>query len=816
MAEQDSSRGRNPSDLFQVEDASPSISPVEKIVLPPEEQLKRRVQRLVLAAIAAALLLYLGYLVMGWIHANRVSSALDAVIEDATPSSIENALMLVRDDPDDRVRARLLATAAIGGDSDGLEEAKAILEKSTAENDPDERIARIYVLLAEGDARGAYAEAERPAKYVDQKDAFLRGRAMTAVARGQLSQALTDAASAAELHPEAPEPTALLAFATWRTQGADAALALLDTVERRTPAVQTLRARIVGIGQGNAAEALALTESVQEDTDATQVQRAWAQLVEGTLAYRAGAVGSASTHAREAAKTEALVDESLIVSTAQLLLALGQQDDAAKLLKRLSSGPSSDLSSRAHVIAWWYARAGDPKAGLATLSGAGLGPEKPVDSAFRALALAELATQASRDAERQRAETLYRRALDDPTWGIAATEALAQMLAEDGRADEAITVLETGLATYPNHLALVDAATETYLALGDISKADALTTAALEAFPEEGWAHGSRARVHLATRDPAAAAGELERAVALSTEDAGLHALRGDATRAVGDTHAAAASYEEALDLQPTEPRALSGLLGLSIDMGDFTQAADVMKKMDDANVRSLRADQQRLRYLVRTGAGQSGVSQMRDAVARHGKNEGLRLVGARIYLQAEQYSNASSYFQQAKRLGADPRTAETGLALAQAYARRRLGAEKTLERAAEVPKDATEPPPPPSTWVQATELVVKAHLALADEKRGLAVRYGRRASELVPNDADVFLLLADIEEDRERASDAELRRASSAPIPMPVALGRLAVQLGPTEEGCRAAKAYLSANRNGKFGRKARDVTRQCSANEP
>ncbi len=811
MADKDPSSRRDPSDLFKVEEASTSISPVEKIVLPPEEALKRRIQRLALAAVAAVIFLYIGNLVLGWVHASRVASALDDVIDDSSPKTIDNALMLLRDDPNDALRARLFATAALGGDQERLKDAEALLAEPGQENDPDERIARIYVLLAQGDARKAHTEAERPAKYGDQAAAFLRGRAMIAMARGQWAQALPDAQSAVELRPGAPEPAALLALVTARTDGPDAALAALDAADEQTPATRTVRARIVGLQRSNATEALSLTKSVRDDSDASVVQKAWAELIEGVLAYQRGAIGEAYAHARAAAEPNVQVDEPLVVGTAQLFLALGHSGEARRLLKRLSSGPSADLSSRAHVIAWWYARAGDLRAGLATLSGAGLGPEKEVSSAFRALTIAELWKSSPRASERDQAAALYREAAKDPAWGVTASDALARMLMEDGETEQAIAVLKEGLAVHPNHLTLVDAAVEAYIASNQLAEADAITTAALGAFDGEGWAHGTRARVLLAKREPAKAVTELDRAVELSPDDASLYALRGDAARAVGDTNAAKLSYEKALQLDPEQPRALSGLLALLIDTGDFAHAGEIMQEMDDAKVRDLRADEQRIRYLVRTGAGQSGFTTMRNAVSRHGRNAGLRLAGARVYLQGDQYSKAAVYYQQAKRLGADARTTETGLALAQVYGRRRLGAEKTLERAAEVPDDATEPPPPPSALIQVWELVVRARLALADQKRGLAVRYATRASELVPNDADVFLLQADIEEDRERSPEEQLRLAANAPVPMPVAAGRLAVLLGPTQEGCEMASRSLEANRTGRLAKRIRDVARQC-----
>ena len=812
VADKDSSSRRDPSDLFKVDEAAPSLPPVEKIVLPPEEALKRRMQRLALAAVAAIVFLYIGNLALGWIHDSRLASALDDVIDDGSPKTIDNALMLLRDDPNDAVRARLLATAALGGDQERLNEAEALLSEAGQENDPDERIARVYTLLARGDARGAHTEAERPATYGDQAAAFLRGRAMIAMARGQSTQALADAQSAVEMRPGAPEPAALLALVTAQTDGPDAALAVLDAADEQTPAARIARARIVGLQQGNVQEALSLTKGVSDDSNASVVQKAWAELIEGVLAYQRGAIGAAYIHAHAAAEPEVQVDESLVVGTAQLFLALGHPGEARRLLKRLSSGPSTNLSNRAHVIAWWYAQAGDLKAGLATLSGAGLGPEKEASPAFRALTIAELWKISPKASERDRAVALLREAAKDRSWGVAASDALARMLIENGDAEQAIAVLKDALAVHPNHLTLVDAAAQAYIASNQLAEADAITTAALGAFDGEGWAHGSRARVLLAKREPSKAVIELDRAVELSPDDASLYALRGDAARAVGDANEARVSYEKALQLDPEQPRALSGFLGLLIDTGGFERAGEIMQQMDDAKVRDLRADEQRIRYLVRTGAGQSGLTTMRNAVSHHNRNAGLRLAGARVYLQAEQYSKASVYYQQAKRLGADARTADTGLALAQVYDRRRLGAEKTLERAAEVPEDATEPPPPPSTLIQAWELVVKARLALADEKRGLAVRHAQRASELVPNDADVFLLQADIEEDRERSPEEQLRLAAGAPVPMPVAAGRLAILLGPTEEGCATASRYLKANRTGRLATRVRNVARQCA----
>jgi tetratricopeptide (TPR) repeat protein len=812
LADKDTSSHKERSDLFKVEEATPSIAPVDKIVLPPKEALKRRIRRLIAAGIAALAFFLLAHMVLGWIAEARLESALDEVINDASPEVIDDALGLLRSEPNPSVRARLLATAALGGDAEKLSQAEELLAETVDPDDPDQRVARIYAFLAEGDARAAHGEAERPAKYTDQADAFLRGRALTAVARGQWEQALTDAEAVVDARPGAPEPAALLALIVARTEGAPQGLEALSGVTRETSATTAARARIAARTPGNEAEVLKLADELLGDDDAALVHRLWATYLKGLVAFRRGAIGESYRYAKAAAEPDVRVDEALIVRTAQLLLALERTGDAKLLLKRLSSGPSSDVSMRAHVIAWWYAQSGDARAGLAALEGAGLGPEKPVEQSFRALVLAELLAGSTRSSERQRAMELYEKTTGDAEWGARASASLARVLVDDGETERAIEVLKAGLSKHPNHLTLVDAAAQAMLGAGQTSEAQSITEPALEAFDGEGWAYGSHARVLLARGESAKALSTLDRAVELSPKDARLYALRGDAARNVGSVEPAKASYEKALKLDPTEPRALSGFVALLIDVGDFPRAGEVIRQMDQAKVQDLRADEQRVRYLLRTGAGQSGLVTMRNAVSRHPKNVPLRLASARVSLQAEDYSRAMSYFQVAKRNGADARMAETGLALAQLYGRRKLGAEKSLERALEATDEegnALDASPEVQVW----ELIVKARLALLDEKRGLAVRYGKQAAAIRPDDADLALLQADIEEDRERSPEEPLRRAVVAKVPMPVAAGRLGVLLGPTDEGCDLVASYLRANRSGKQARKARAVRDQCAA---
>ena len=329
MADKDSSSRREPSDLFQVENATPSISPVNKIVLPPAEALKRRIRRIIAAGIAALIFFFIVHTILGWIHDARLASVSRRGHQRREPERNRRAHSLFfATIQTSSVRARLLATAALGGDRDKLKQAEAILAESAKQNDPDQRIARIYAFLAEGDPRAAHAEAERPAKYSEQADAFLLGRAWTAMARGQWTQALPDAEKVVDARPGAPEPVALLARIQARTDGPEAALATLNGASKETAATKIARAQIVGLLQGNASEALALVEEVRSDEDASAVHKAWADLIAGVLAYRQGAIGAAFEHARAAAEPELLVDETLIVGTAQLLLALGRTSEA--------------------------------------------------------------------------------------------------------------------------------------------------------------------------------------------------------------------------------------------------------------------------------------------------------------------------------------------------------------------------------------------------------------------------------------------------------------------------------------------------------
>ena len=92
-------------------------------------------------------------------------------------------------------------------------------------------------------------------------------------------------------------------------------------------------------------------------------------------------------------------------------------------------------------------------------------------------------------------------------------------------------------------------------------------------------------------------------------------------------------------------------------------------------------------------------------------------------------------------------------------------------------------------------------------------MRYAKQAATIQPDNAHVALLQADIEEDRERSPEEPLRRAANAREPLPVAMGRLGVLLGPTEEGCELASRYLGANRSGKQSKKARSLRDQCAA---
>ena len=182
----------------------------------------------------------------------------------------------------------------------------------------------------------------------------------------------------------------------------------------------------------------------------------------------------------------------------------------------------------------------------------------------------------------------------------------------------------------------------------------------------------------------AKALAELDRAVELSPGDASLYALRGDAAREVGSREEAKSRpTRKRSQLDPAQPRALSGFVALLIDLDDFARAEEVITQMDDAKVRDLRADEQRVRFLVRTGAGQSGCqhdAQRRQPAQSNVRASARRCTGLPPGGGLRTCRQLLSTGQDAN--GADARLAETALALAQIYGRRTLGAEKSLERA--------------------------------------------------------------------------------------------------------------------------------------
>ena len=186
--------------------------------------------------------------------------------------------------------------------------------------------------------RGRPSIRERP-------DAFLLGRAWTAIARGRWMQALPDAEKVVDARPGAPEPLALLARIKARTESPEAALATLDGANTETAATKIVRAQDRRPAPGECQRGAHTRRGgalrfrrVGASQGLGRFDRGRARLP--ARRHRRGV--RACPRGRRPALTFAPMKPSSS-EAAQLPVLLGVSDEQARakeVLKRLSSGPS--------------------------------------------------------------------------------------------------------------------------------------------------------------------------------------------------------------------------------------------------------------------------------------------------------------------------------------------------------------------------------------------------------------------------------------------------------------------------------------------
>ena len=803
MSESSPPEPEDKPDLFETSGQAPGISAIEEVKLPPEEIRRQRIRLAIAAVVGIIVIWFVVMLVQRLIYETTFRSAVDAVSEEGRPDKIDEALSFADKESYPELRARLLARAGLDGDLEKLAEARELLAGQPADADPDLRIAKVYVLLADGDPAAALTEARRPGEFGVEAAEFLRARALALVANGQWDAALNDVQAALELRDDTVQTAVLSARIMAELHGPDRGLAVLNelprSIQKSIPGELT-RARLKAT-QGELERAGELAQELIEDDDTTQAERAWSHALYGRAAFDRGDLKGARAALAQAAGPELRGDEALVLQIGQLALLVDDNAQAEQVLQRLNAGPSSDLPQRANTIAWWLAQSGQAQRGANTLKSAGIGRSSDL-SPFGAFVLARV-KEGSRGAEtRQQARALYAQATSSTTWDLPAFVWRAAFEIDQGDTEAALRVAKKGLETHPNHPLLIERAVEAYLSVDKKDDALALAKEGVRAHAEEPSTHAMLGATELELGNFDAAIASFAKAAELDPTHAEWPAMRGEAARRAGKTDEARQAYEKALGLAENAT-ALVGMLTLDLDADDLESAGKVLARIDDANASTERLDAERTRYLVRTGAGMAGVSAVRGALSRAKRDAGLHLAIGRLYLQGEQYSRAALSFRQARRVGADAKRAHVMTALAQAYGRKFKSALKSLESADEAGGSDAQL----TAWAR----VVRAREELANDRKYAAGSQAGRAAKLAPKDADVRLIQAEVAEARGENAASHLRAAANAMVPMPPAAGYLAIKLGPNVEGCEMARRYLRAAPRGKIQREVREVQKQC-----
>ncbi|MBC7172237.1 MAG: hypothetical protein H5U40_07430 [Polyangiaceae bacterium] len=239
------------------------------------------------------------------------------------------------------------------------------------------------------------------------------------------------------------------------------------------------------------------------------------------------------------------------------------------------------------------------------------------------------------------------------------------------------------------------------------------------------------------------------------------------------------------------------------------------MRGSSDPRILGLRA-----RYFVASGAGEAGMEALKAALRANRRDGYLRVAMGELCLQAEQYGPAARYFDAAMRLdGVDPREALAGLALAYALDRRRGPAERALDQAGEQSAGEGDARPARSqsatAAIAARELVARGRLELIDDRGPAARRFAARALERSPSQGDALLLDAQLAIEQESITPEKLRRAWLGQPRQPIAAARLALALGPNEEGCALGQAYLMAAPSGRDANAVRELVGRCAASD-
>ena len=166
--------------------------------------------------------------------------------------------------------------------------------------------------------------------------------------------------------------------------------------------------------------------------------------------------------------------------------------------------------------------------------------------------------------------------------GIASPAVAGQLgiyLAESGRADEAVPLLEALVAGERADLDPLNALGIAYARSGDAERALETFERVLALDPDNAMALENMGTVHVQRGDRAAAGAAFERAVELAPRSSRAHAGLGVVQLQAGDRAAAVASWARAVELDPANFDALFNLATELVNAGDLAAARPYLER---------------------------------------------------------------------------------------------------------------------------------------------------------------------------------------------------------------------------------------------
>ena len=688
------------------------------------------------------------------------------------------------------LRARTLAVLVFEHGLDRAAEAGSVAAE--VEPQPDARLASAYLLLARGEPQASQQLLSHLPVEGDQIQEGYRARAFAREALGHTGEAREAAATALRNRPSAPRHVALAALTDHLDGDGAAGLARLEQLpEAGTfPAVRVVRARILQETGSDPARAVQEAQAVVQGLSdrATRYELAWSHLVIARHALDQGSIGTALSHARLAAASPPPVDEPFVLGLAEVLLRAGAPTEADRQLAR-PNGPPIDPSARALLSAEVALAAGQLDRAEQQLGSA-------QDGARKSYLTGRVLERRGRPAE---ARPHYQRAMDVP--GPDARRArvrLGALALRDGRAAEAVRLLEPARTGPGDDVELLALLARAYIAANQLDQAQEMLRAAVAQHPGATELLAAQGNLMLRRGQAREAVTTLERAAQGAPSDPEIQLDLGDAARATGERDRARRAYDRALELRAGDARAIVGLATLLVAERNYDEATRRLAGQPGLEAARLRAE-----IPVRQGAGAAAIDAVRAILREHNDAVVWAMLG-HLQSQAEQDRDASSSYREAARLDASLPEVALGRATLEA----RGGSPSAARRALEAAEAAARRR---HLDLRARLLATQGRVAFEEGRFDAALASARDALALEPQNGVAHYVVAMVAIERDESPTAALQASVAGDAPPAEAVARLAIRLGSTAEGCRLALRYLEVAPEGYDAGDVRDVAAGC-----